>query len=100
MNEPELQLMRDAIQILRETLDMLRATLLELQRNMVTVERFSAHENLDESRHQQTTVALTDVRLLVADLKGYFRGRTAVLAAVLAVVIPLLTEFVRVVTGH
>lgn len=58
---------------------------------------FHAHEQLDESRHVATTGRLTALEVAQADLKGYIRGRSAVLAVLLAVVIPILTEIVSAI---
>lgn len=64
---------------------------------------FKRHEEQDENRHVGMTRELVDIKVAQADLKGFIRGRAtalAVLMAVLAVVIPLLTVIVSAWFGH
>lgn len=58
-------------------------------------ERLNDHETVDEARHSSNTSRLTALEVAMADLKGYIRGRTAAIAVVLSVAIPLITWFVN-----
>jgi len=60
----------------------------------------AAHETLDEARNTAVTGRLTALEVAQADLKGYIRGRSAVLAVILALSIPILTEIARVMFEH
>lgn len=57
------------------------------------------HETVDETRHTSNTSRLTALEVAMADLKGYIRGRTAAIAVVLSVVIPLVTWLVNALLG-
>lgn len=62
-------------------------------------ERMNDHELVDETRHNSNTSRLTALEVGMADLKGYIRGRTAAIAVVLTVAIPLVTWFVNALLG-
>ena len=76
----------------REEIALLRSDL----REMVTVDRFQRHEDLDKERHDAADARLGRIEQGQANLMG----RLAIVAAILVLAIPVITSWLVAVPGH
>ena len=76
----------------REEIALLRSDL----REMVTVDRFQRHEDLDKERHDAADARLGKIERSQENLAG----RLAIAAAILVLAIPVITSWLVTASSH